>query len=189
MIRQCGNRIVWRLLAPSVLVAILAGCASPARVEGMVAKEPLVETEISPALRESIRVTSVIGGEKTNPLWTSEISSEGFRLALEDSLRAAGLLSKLRSGGAYELEVTLKEVNQPMFGFDITVTTRARYTLVDSVSRQSVFGQEISASHTATTKDSWYGVDRLRLANEGAARKNIESFISQIRGLDMKEER
>lgn len=184
MIRGQGSCVICRLLGLSFVVIVLAGCASPARVEGMIAGDAIVEAEVPAALRESIRVTSVVGGDKTNPLWTSEISSEGFRLALEDSLRAAGLLSKPPSGGAYELEVSIIEVNQPMIGFDITVTTMARYVLVDSISRKSVFEQEISASHTATVKDAFYGVERLRLANEGAARKNIESFISQVRRLE-----
>jgi hypothetical protein len=171
---------IYQLFLPAALI-VLGGCASPAKVDQMIARDTSEQGLASEELRESIRVTSVIGGDKTNPLWTSEINSEDFRMALQDSLRAAGLLSRFKSKGAYELEASLREVRQPLFGFDLTVVTRVRYDLIDSVSRKTLFEDEITASHTATFSDAAYAVTRLRLANEGSARKNIEEFIRRLR--------
>ena len=65
MIHGQVKHVIWRLVALSLLVILVAGCASPARVEGMVARGASVEAEVPVALRESIRVTSVIGGDKS----------------------------------------------------------------------------------------------------------------------------
>jgi len=168
-----------------VILVVLGGCASPAKVDQMIARDTSAQGLVSEELRENIRVTSVIGGDKTNPLWTSEINSEDFRMALEGSLRAAGLLSRLSSQGAYELEASLRKVKQPLFGLDLTVVTTVRYDLIDAVSRKTLFEDEITASHTATFSDAAYAVTRLRLANEGSARKNIEEFIKHLRALQI----
>lgn len=174
---------VHHLILPAILV-VLGGCASPAKVDQMTARDTSTQGLVSEELRENILVTSVIGGDETNPLWTSEISSNDFRMALQDSLRAAGLLSQFTQG-AYELEASLQEVKQPLFGFSLTVVTTVFYELIDSASRKTLFKDEIRASHTATFSDAAFAPKRLRLANEGSARKNIEEFIRRLRAIQI----
>jgi len=170
-----------KVLILLISVGMIFGCATPARVDQMAARPTGVMSASMPEqLHNNIRVTSVIGGDETNPLWTSEISSSDFKSALVESLRSAGLLAELRSGGEYDLEATLLDVEQPLIGLDFTVTTRVRYNLIDRDSRRRLLDTEIVQSHTATFSDAAYGVERLRLANEGAARKNIEELIRQI---------
>ncbi len=62
--------------------------------------------------------------KKTNPLWTSEISSEAFSGAVRGSLQAQGLLS---DDGRYKLVVNMLKVDQPIFGLDFEVTTHVQY--------------------------------------------------------------
>ncbi len=68
----------------------------------------------------------------------------------------------------------------PLFGFDMTVTTRIRYTLVDTHTNQVLLEEVIAAPHTATTGDAFVGTTRLRLANEGSAKKNIQNFLNRL---------
>ena len=49
-----------------------------------------------------------------------------------------------------------------------------------------MWAQSIKSAHTATAGDSLVGVTRLRLANEGAARKNIEAAIAAMGKLPLR---
>ncbi len=64
----------YRLIALIILSVTVSACASAARVEKMVpaASAPL---EASSPLASALCVTSVTGGEETNPLWTSEVDT------------------------------------------------------------------------------------------------------------------
>ena len=172
----------FKLIITTVLISFLFGCASPARVDKMVSTDAAVTANepISKSLRQSIIVTSVSGGEETNPLWTSEIGNEEFKEALIESLKNAGLYNDINSNGKYELIATLIEIQQPLFGLDLSVVTKARYRLVDKKTREPLLDEEIISSFTATVSDSFLGVERLRLANEGSARANITQLIDKL---------
>lgn len=172
------NKAAIALVALSVF---LGGCASPARMDKMIADSRLADdyADWETALRQNVSVGSVLGGEGTNPLWTSEIGNTEFREALVLSLRNAGLLK--RAGTAdYELSAMLMEVEQPLFGLNLRVITKVKYRLVEQVSRTVLLEEEIVAPYTATFKDSALAVERLKLANEGSARSNIEALISRL---------
>ncbi len=169
-----------KLIVVVTLLTGLLGCASGARMEGMsFYGEP---KNYPAALRRNITVTNVSGGEETNPAWTSEIGNEQFMAALIESLRAQTLYS---GRGIFNLEVQMIEVEQPMFGLDITVTTKIRYTMKNSTSESTVFDETITASYTATVKDAFAAVKRLRLANEGSAKKNIEALLDKLSRLNI----
>lgn len=170
-------------------MVFLGGCASPARMDMMIAQDQglVGYLDRETPLRKNISVDSVFGGEKTNPLWTSEIGNEQFREALVLSLRNAGLLK--RDGEAeYELSATLLEVEQPLFGISLTVTTRIKYLLVAREGRKLLFEEEIVAPYTATFQDSALAIERLKLANEGSARSNIEVLIRKLYQLNVGKE-
>ncbi|WP_417827951.1 hypothetical protein [Thalassospira sp.] len=165
-------------------LALLSACASPAEFQNMVVTDSIdtVATQKS-AFKDSIVVKSVDGGEETNPLWTSEISSQAFEKALIASLENAQLLSKLDENAPYQLRVTLLDVDQPLFGLNLTVKTRVRYEIMEKDSGKTVFDDEIPATHTATFGDSPFAIQRLRLANEGSAKNNIATFIERVNAL------
>jgi len=66
------------------------------------------------------------------------------------------------------------------------VDMEVSYTLVDSVTGNAVWQQHIATSHTATGSDSIIAATRLRLANEAAARKNIEAAIAAMGKLGLR---
>jgi hypothetical protein len=169
-----------RLLLLIGLSGLLFGCASGAKVENMAYTE--VRHQFDTALEANIGVKDVSGGTETNPLWISEISNDAFRQAVRDSLSSQGLLAEQ---GNYDLMIQLIEVNQPIMGFDLTVTTHIRYVLTDKTRNTVVMDEMIITPHTATMEDAFAAIKRLRLANEGAARKNIESLLDKLSQLQI----
>ena len=101
-----------RFLFIASISAVLIGCAGGATKEGMVYR-PDVALGFDRALGNAVAVEAVSGGQKTNPLWTSEIGNEAFADALEATLEGLGLLSDT---GRYQLRVELQEVDQPKAG-------------------------------------------------------------------------
>jgi hypothetical protein len=171
-----------KLLSVFLLSTFLFGCASGAKMESMV-YTPNAPKTYDDALKNQVAVQSVGGGEKTNPLWTSEISTESFSSAVKGTLSAQGLLAEK---GRYQLQVKMLKVDQPMFGLDLTVTTHVRYILTDTKDGAVVLDETIAAPHTATFDDAFAAVKRLRLANEGSGKKNIEGLIDKLSHLKIK---
>lgn len=157
----------------------LGACASPARPEAMAVMVSADQTA-QPGQRgyQQIAIESVGGGEETNPLWVSNVSSTDFQAALEETLRRANYLSS--SSGPLRLSVMLEEVQQPFAGLDMTVTTRARYRLVDA-NGAVVFEEVVGASGTATMGEALVGVERLRIANEKSVQANLDAFLTRLR--------
>jgi hypothetical protein len=164
-----------------VALLALAGCAAPARAPEMtVPDRPPESLAASLSNLPSFTVTEVDGGGITNPLWTSEIEAPRFRKALTDSLRARGLLADGQSDRVYDLRVEILDVDQPLFGADLTVATTARYVVVDPADGSLVFDETVTADYTAEFGDAFFGFERLQLANEGSAQANIRKFIESL---------
>ncbi|MDH4216909.1 MAG: hypothetical protein OEV23_08495 [Gallionella sp.] len=171
-----------------IVVASLAGCASPAQVEGMVSRNiDAAKVSKNTQTRNSIFLSNVSGGSETNPLWASKVSDADFKAALEQSLKEALLLSGSIEGSKYLLEVKLLKLEQPILGFDLKVVVTAEYILKAKSSGKVVYSKNIVAPFTATISDSAVGVKRLRIANEGAVRSNIEQFIDDLLSINIDE--
>lgn len=158
----------------------LFGCASGAKMDNMTYQGD--QKEYDEKLKNNVEVASVAGGESTNAAWTSEISNESFSGAVKISLSEQGLLSE---NGKYQLQITMVEIDQPSFGFDMTVTTHVRYVLTDTTINSVIYDEIIVAPHTATVSDAFAGVKRLRLANEGSGKKNIEGLLEKLSKLEI----
>jgi len=170
-----------RLIGALAAAAVITGCAAPSQPGAMIAAPAGVHHS-----RESVSV-QVSGGKETSSVRTSQISDKDFAQALRESIEKAGLFAQTAEAprGTYRLEAYIGELTQPFIGFDMTVTMEVTYTLTDTRSQQVVLKKPISATHTATTGDSVIGVKRLQLANEAAARKNIEQAITEMSKLEL----
>ncbi|OOZ39599.1 hypothetical protein BOW53_10970 [Solemya pervernicosa gill symbiont] len=167
-----------KMFVVSIGLLYLYGCASGAKMENMAHTDVVVTPRAyDAALKNGVEVASVTGGEETNPAWTSEIGNEEFSGAVKQSLASQGLLAET---GRYQLQIELKEVDQPMFGFDMTVTTHVRYVLTDSQNSTVIFDDTLAAAHTATVSDAFVAIKRLQMANEGAGKKNIEALLKKL---------
>jgi hypothetical protein len=157
----------------------LGGCASGATAQGMTVKAADITGPASPDVAKSVAVREVEGGEATDAWGTSQIDNPEFKKALVRSLQAAGLLST-DPNPKYVVSADLVSLKQPFAAFNMTVTSRVRYTLKDAKSGAVIFSEEVAAQFTAKPSDSLIGVQRLRLANEGSARKSIAILIQKL---------
>jgi hypothetical protein len=164
-------------------VLILTGCATPAAVENMAVSLPVTQT--NQTLKNAVGVAEVTGGRETNAMWTSQVASDAFKRALEQSLENAGMFSKIVAGSKYQLTADLTRLDQPVMGFDMTVSSTVRYSLIETASRKEVYGRVIQISHTATVSDAFVGSQRLKIANEGAVKANIRAFINDLIALKL----
>jgi hypothetical protein len=171
-----------KLLLGTGFALLMVGCATPARVDQMQVAAPMATRTamaISP-MRETITIKDVTGGKDTNPMWVSSVSSSDFERALEASLKDAGLLSPNRQGSKYVLIANLAKLDQPMFGASMTVTASVRYSLLDRATNLEVFDRTLVTPYTAAWNDAFVGSERLKLANEGAVRMNIQQLIDAL---------
>ena len=170
-----------RRVSSYVLLALalgLGGCANPATVQGMTVKT----AELSPAAPEvasSLEIQDVTGGKETNAMWHSEVSNTDFKTALVASMKTAGLLSEANAA-RFKVRVTLLKLDQPFMAIDMKVIATVRYVVVDAKSGAEILNEVVTTPFTAHLGDAVVGTTRLRLANEGAARKNIAGFIAQV---------
>ena len=172
-----------RTVAVLFVIGLATGCAAPARIDGMVAGHQTHHDPSTSFLQNAITVEQVTGGRDTNPLWTSQVDSTSFRVALERSLDSAGLLASGRLNG-YWLSAELLRLDQPVFGAAMTVTASVRYRLVDVITGEQIYQRVIERPYTAQFGDAFIGTERLKLANEGAIRANIEMLIGDLFALN-----
>ncbi len=164
-----------------VVAFALSACAQKARMNAMIfdVTDATVINEASP-LYQKVNVENVQGGEKTNPIWTSQVDNPEFAAALENTLRVHALLVEQGGSGRYKLTATLVSMDQPFIGASFTVTATVQYVLVDATSGALVFDETIAKPYTAKFSDAFLGAERLRLANEGAIRENIGEFVRHL---------
>ena len=93
-------------------------------------------------------------------------------------MKSAGLLSEANAA-RFKMKASLLGLRQPLAGIDMTVEATVRYVVTDAKTGKVVFEDVINTPYTAHLGDAFYGPTRLRLANEGAARKNIANFIEK----------
>lgn len=178
MKKLARNGVVLSLIAAT---ALTAGCATASRPDDMVATPPTAVHRNS----DSVSV-AVSGGKETNPMWTSQISNDAFAQALRDSIQKSGLFGSVSdAGGNYKLNAFLGKVDQPLFGLSMTVKMEVSYTLVDTRSGKTVWQKDVASQYTAHPSDAFAAVKRLRLANEGAARANIQEAIADMSALSL----
>ncbi len=165
----------------ALMVIQLTGCAAPASIEGMtVTGTAVMAAPASFPLKHRLLIGNVSGGEETNPMWTSEVGNEEFRAALEESLRVGQLLARSDQDALYVLRATLLNVHQPMIGFDLKVDSKVRYELNSRSDGKHLWEDTVSADYTATVGEAFLAVERLRLANEGSIRENLQALIQRL---------
>ncbi len=165
-------------LAFLVFVAAFAGgCASGAMSMNMVPKDLTV------ANRHPYSVmVKVEGGRETSAGWASQISSPDLQSAIVESLMTYGVFKTVLTEGTTDckLEVAILDLQQPMFGLNVTVTIETAWKLTNLRDGRTLMSENFTNSYTATVGDAFAGVKRLRLANEGAARENIRDALKKM---------
>lgn len=174
MIKKIGSCLIVSLSCIS-----LSGCGINASVEPMTYTYTATQKPANHRLLNSIGVAEVSGGHEINPLLGSEISDNSFREALEKSLQNSKLYQQNPSAN-YLLNAKIMRFERPVIGFDFKATLTVNYKLINTKNNTTVYSKTITSSHTATVKDAFVGVTRLKLANEGAAKENFHLLIEDL---------
>ena len=164
-----------KLILTFVVCTSVWGCAVVAQKENMIARSN--EKSYSEEIQNNITLGEVFVAKYSKMTLVPMISTESFAVAVEESLKAQGLYS---DDGKYRLKVNMFEVDWPLIGINHEVTTQTQYTLTSTEDETVIFDETITAIHTANFGDSFISSDRLRLANEGSAQRNIEGFLDRL---------
>jgi hypothetical protein len=160
-------------LAPAA--SLLGGCTSAAKPEAM------STALVMPVHKSTGDVSVTVSGGSA-----SEISNDAFAQALRDSIERSGTFAKISPSGArYQLKALIGSVDHPSAGVSFTVKMDVSYTLIDSQAGNALWTQRIPSEHTAHFSDSVLAATRLRRAEEGAAKANIEQALTQIATLNL----
>jgi hypothetical protein len=173
----------FRVLILVLSFGSLVGCASPALVEGMTHAD-LERTAPNPVLAQAIEVQATTGGKTTYPWWISRISNENFTQALIHSLQSHGYYISNNKAARYILKAEIKDTDYPWFGLDLDVTTTINYRLYELTTNRMIMNQDVKAMDVATFGDAALGSDRMRIALERSAKKNIGLLTNALQSLD-----
>jgi hypothetical protein len=168
-------------LAGVLSVAVLvSSCASPANPAAMEVSTPRVQLKKNDY---SVNV-SVTGGQETDALSSSNISNADLKAAIEASLTKSGAFQRIQAApdAQYELTARIIELSKPSLGFSFTVELEIGWSLLRTRDKAVLIRKAIRSTHTTGMSESFAGVTRLRMAVEGAVRKNIDLFIQEVTG-------
>jgi hypothetical protein len=168
-----------RAAAPALAAAaVLAlGCASPAQPLGM---KPHLARYSAPEPVHTVNL-EISGGQETFPMGRSKISNRGFTEALAAALEESGLLQPVVDrAGDYQIDVHIQELLQPHFAWTMEVGLVTSWSVRRRGECEPLWSDVIATQYAAPFPVEFWGIKRLRLANEGAARNNIREAISAV---------
>lgn len=178
MVRPSG----WFGLIVVVAAFVLGGCQSNMiTAQGMTVRSADLKGQAPEQLAGAIAIENVSGGMGgTNASGVPEVSNDDLKTALMNSLQTAGLFSQTGSPRFKVKAKLLSFLGEKASGtFDTAVSSAIHYTVTDT-SGAVVFDEVIQVTHTARQGDSAIELTRIRIAMEGAARKNIATFIGKL---------
>ena len=166
---QCSLKSVFWF----AFVAVVGACSAPATFEGM------VPTSFEPARSHARTVrVNVTGGQETVAVGRPQITNSAFTQALTQSVTKSGTFSRVVEGQSersdYLLTVTLFSMDKLVFGR--TVRMEAGWTIRRTDAGTVVWQESIISEHTDAN---------IKLATEGAARKNIVQGLVKISKLNL----
>ena len=167
----------------AVFAGVVSGCATGAVYTKMVPPDYSIQKK-----QPYIVAVQTSGGKETNPAWVSQISSESFKEALVESINKSGAFSTIviADHADYMLDVDIVDLAQPWWGgIDMTVTMTAEWKLTSMKDKVVVFQENITKPYKAAFGDALLAVERLRMANEGAARENIREGLKKLSELTL----
>jgi hypothetical protein len=159
----------------ALAASLLGGCASASRPAA------ISTTLVMPVHKSTGDVSVTVSGGIA-----PEISNDAFAQALRDSIERSGTFAKVSPSGArYQLKALIGRVDHPSAGVSFTVKMDVSYTLIETQASKALWTQTIPTEHTAHFSDAVLAATRLRRAEEGAAKANLEQALTQIATLNL----
>ncbi|MGB5964486.1 MAG: hypothetical protein WBG65_03020 [Sulfurimonadaceae bacterium] len=110
------------------------------------------------------------------------ITDEDLAKAIEESILENKLFEQVvhESKENYLLEVAVVSMDKPSMGFTMTVSMEATWLLKDLSNNKIIMRKVIHSSSTKTVGDAFVGVERIKIAIEGAIHENIRLGLLDI---------
>jgi hypothetical protein len=158
------------------LMGFLSACAPALNGYEMMPNSKVYDG-LSSYLNKSVTLGNV-AAEKGMGGSVAPVTSEQYKEALTLALRQAGWYSP--EAGRYVLDARLFEVEQPLMGFNFTVTTKAEYTLKDKKTGRTKYNDILTLPCTVMFSEAFDGTIRLRKATACAVGENITHLLKVI---------
>lgn len=161
------------LLVTATTAIVLTGCSTPCQPQAMVGQSlPQASTTHDPVV---VTVDSTVPSRNL-------LIGKNFSEALVESLRKTGLFKSVGSSGnaVFRLQATIEDLAQPAQGFNMTVQLEVDWMLIRISDSRVLWHEKIHSTYTASFGAAFAGWTRMRIATEGAARKNIEECLTKL---------
>lgn len=166
-----------------LLALVCTGCPLSVKSEAMI---PLVPMAVHKSTSDI--AIAVLGATDISAPKPIHISDEDFAQSLRESFEKSGLFRKVVTDpqAAYQLQAVFVQMYEQIFGLDMTASMEVNYTLASTTPKKVLWKKGITSTQTTAFGESVISITRLRLATEGAARRNIEQAIQEISKLGLK---
>ena len=162
-----------------LFVALAAGCS----MSNIEPDEITSNVQIVKHHQGSVSVKVVGGEEKEDQL---RLTNASVKEAVEAAIKKSKLFSGISNGKSdYRVDVIINSVNQPAFGFTMTVTVEASWIVTRLSDNKLIWRKAISSSRTLGVSDEAGGLARVRRATGEAAGLNIEKAFAEISKLNL----
>lgn len=179
-----SSRLAPKHWVGAALLALLCACGTPsepAQLTLPLADSLQLRGWVPEGLRGQVSVAPVNGGAATGRWWGSKIANDAMQAALEDSLRATGMLAQRPAQARYQLQMKLSALEQPWVGLDIKVAATLDWRLVDQRSGETLYERRTRSLHTTEFTQAMLDQnERTRIANEAAVRKAINTVLREM---------
>ena len=161
---------------------IVFGCTS-----GPIKSQAIIPEVYDIANKQPYTVSLHIdGGREFSLLKIPQISNETLMDALREAIIQSNLFDEIvEFGEDYKLDLYIFKVSQPIAGSVMTVRVEIGWTLIRRASMDIVWQKSILSSDTSSSDEALNANNRIKLATERAAKKNIREGIRQISQLNL----
>lgn len=173
-----NSNLLPHLFVALVAAALLGGCAiaPPAALtpEG-------TKMAVNKQLIEQLRTPPVDPEKQTQNAETAEIL---LTVTLERTLANFDYLQPLKSKPAHQVGAKVEHIEIPMFGLNLTVPLRVRYTIRTS-GDAALYEKVIESSGTAKFEEAFVGARRVGIAVQRAVSNSVDLFMKELSTLSI----
>ena len=130
-------------------------------------------------LQEAVTVTGVTGAPDDASWYESEVINSEFDRALTMSLAAQGWLQS-PGQARYHLDADIQAQETAIRGLDAEAWITTRYILTQATDAVPVYDHTIRSGFLVPHGVAFTGVEKMRLALEGAAQENIAKLLQGL---------
>lgn len=159
----------------SCLLVFSVGCSTVTTTEGMTPEVQAVSHGAKQATA-GLMVSGELGF----------LNKENLVQALSDTVSASGIFAGLDADNpSHLLEVVITRTSKPAVGFSFLIEMDADWKLFLLSDKSLVWSETINSTYKGGGEGGFVGMNRFRVATEGAARENIRMGIEALQKAEL----